>query len=626
MLTPMSLTDTRQDAASPADKAKAEMLALDAQSSLLPYALVLFAFSLPLFVWTAAVARNAVWMSALFVQFAVNWAAFYVLMEWLRKRPDLAGDLATRTRLHVFGGLLWAAAVAQLAAFALGAGEAREPLLLMAAGAAVVCFFFACPSLSSLLIVGPAAAAPPLIGLFLSQSDRTTVNAAWGALALAMALSLIMNRVLQRQFLMTAERERLVAERAQALTEARRLAASKSDILATLSHEIRNGLTGVSHVLAAAAGVVGRISPSRDQLSAALGASNDLLGVLNATLDSEQAQSGRLSVDRRPLDACRLVRSIALLARTEAAAKGLELTVHIESELEAQSGAAVADPVRVRQIVGALIGNAVRYTLRGRVEVRVQKGGPERLLIEVADTGSGLAPNELVQAFEPFRRVERTSIGIPGAGLGLSLSRDLARLMGGEVAAESAPGVGSRFWLELPFNPHAKAEADPADHGGSGAAPSARALRVLMAEDDALSAAMLRSVLEQLGHQVAHVTDGRRALDLVQICDFDLMMIDGRMPNLDGPLTIGALRSQVGPTAAAPIIALVGGDGEDAQACIEAGADAVLRKPASVSGVARAMAAAFSARKLAQAEGPAEVMEQDSRFGTAPDALKSLGI
>jgi CheY-like chemotaxis protein len=131
-------------------------------------------------------------------------------------------------------------------------------------------------------------------------------------------------------------------------------------------------------------------------------------------------------------------------------------------------------------------------------------------------------------------------------------------------------------------------------------------MRVLMAEDDALSAAMLRSVLEQLGHQVAHVTDGRRALDLVQICDFDLMMIDGRMPNLDGPLTIGALRSHAGPSAAAPIIAVVGGDGDDAQACIEAGADAVLRKPVSVSGVARAVAASISARKLARLDGPAE--------------------
>lgn len=602
----MNLKDPWSEGASADDRAKVEMLALDAQSSLLPYALVLFAFSLPLFVWTAAMAQNAVWMSALFIQFAVNWAAFYGLVEWLNRRPDLAADLATRTRLHVFGGLLWAAAVAQLAAFALGAGPAREPLLLMAAGAAVVCFFFTCPSLPSLLIVGPVAAAPPLIGLLMGRGDPTTFNGAWGAIALAMALSLIMNRVLRRQFYMTAERERLVAERDQALADAQRLTASKSDILATLSHEIRNGLTGVSHVLAAAAGVVGRVTPSRDQMTAALSASNDLLGVLNATLDSENAQCGRLVIDQRAFDACRLARSLVLLARPEAAAKGLEVTVHIDKALESEPGAAVADPVRVRQILGNLISNAIKYTLRGRVEVRLQKAPSGCLQIEVADTGPGLGPEELIQAFEPFRRVERTSVGISGAGLGLSLSRDLARLMGGDVFAQSAPGVGSRFSLELPFNPSAKAPSDPADRDDHHGLSAARSLRVLMAEDDALNAAMLRSVLEQLGHQVAHVTDGRRALDLAQICDFDLMMIDGRMPNLDGAQTIQALRNFAGAAAHAPIVAVIGGNTEDAQACIDAGADVVLRKPVSVSGVARTVAAALSARNLAQADGSFE--------------------
>jgi signal transduction histidine kinase/CheY-like chemotaxis protein len=430
----------------------------------------------------------------------------------------------------------------------------------------------------------------------MGRDTRPVAGAAFGAIALAMALSLIMNRVLRRQFVMTAERERLVAERAQALEEARRLAGSKSDILATLSNEIRNGLTGVNHVLAAAAGVVGRVSPSRDQLASALSASNDLLGVLNATLDSEHAQNGRLRLDSRPFDPYRLARSLVLLCRSEAAAKGLDLTVHVDDEIEDAPGAAVADPARVRQILANLIGNAIKYTQRGRVEVRLQRAGPERLLIAVADTGPGLRPEELAQAFEPFRRIDRTCVGISGAGLGLSLSRDLARLMGCDLAAESTPGMGSRFWLELPFDPNAQAAAEPADLQGSHGAPKPRSMRVLMAEDDSLSAAMLRSVLEQLGHQVAHVSDGRRALDLFDICDFDLVMVDDRMPNLDGPQTIKALRERPDSAASPPIIAVIGGGSEDAQACIEAGADALLRKPVSVSAVAQAVAAAISAR------------------------------
>ena len=592
----MSISSPLEEDAPTFDKERVRMLALDTQSSFLPYALVLFAFSLPIFVWTATGARNAVLMSALFIQFAVNWVAFYVLVAWLRRRPDLAADLITRTRLHVFGGLLWAAAIAQMTAFALGAGPAREPLLLLAAGAAVVCFFFACPSLLNLLIVGPAAAAPPLIGLAMDPDVRSTA-AAWGGVALAMALSLIMNRMLMRQFSLAAERERLVADRDRALAEAHRLATSKSDILSTLAHEVRDGLSGVSQVLAAAAGVVGRVAPSRDQLSAALGASNDLLTVLNATLNSENAQSGRLTLHERPFDACRLIRSLVLLARPEAAAKGLELVVHVERELETEPGAPVADPERVRQIAAGLIGNAVKYTVRGRVEVRVQRAGPRRLRIEAADTGPGLSSDELVQAFQPFRRVERTSAGLSGAGLGLSLARDMARLMGGEVAAHSAVGIGSRFWLELPFDPTARPARDQANLEADGGPGAARSLRVLVAGGDALNTAMLRAVLEQLGHQVVHAIDGGRALDMLQVCDFDILMIDGRMTGPDGAQTIQTLRAWSGPAANTPIVAVLGGEGADAQACLQAGADAVLRKPVSVSGLARILASALSERR-----------------------------
>ena len=593
----MTILTVRNDEISGADARKIEMLALDAQASLLPYALVFFAFSMPIFVWTAAVAQNAIWMSTLFIQFAVNWAALYFVAAWMKQRPDLAEDVTTRTRLHIFGGLLWAAAVAQLAAFAMNAGPAREPLLLMATGAAVVCFFFTCPTLPSLLIVGPISAAAPLIGLYMSPKTQLSGATAWGAITLAMALSLIMNRMLHRQFVMTAERDQLVGDRALALSEAKQLAASKSDILATLSHEIRNGLTGVSHVLASASGQSGRAAPSREQLSAALGASNDLLAVLNATLDSENAQCGRLSVEKKPIDAARLARALALLARPEAAAKGLELSVHVEGDLEAAPGAVLADPIRTRQILSNLIGNAVKYTLRGRIEVRLQRTAEDRLTIEVADTGPGLAGDELAQAFQAFRRVERTSVGVAGAGLGLSLSRDLARMMGGEVRAESAPGVGSRFWLELPFDPHARLQQDPIE-SIEDALGHARPLRVLVAEDDALNAAMLRSVLEQLGHQVAHVSDGQRCLELAKVCDFDLVMMDGRMPNMDGPETITALRAAKNHMAELPIVAVIGGDTQDAQACMRAGADAVLRKPVSVSAVARALAAAGSMRTM----------------------------
>jgi signal transduction histidine kinase len=215
--------------------------------------------------------------------------------------------------------------------------------------------------------------------------------------------------------------------------------------------------------------------------------------VLNATLDSETAQTGRLALDTQPFDPVRLIRDVALLERPNAAVKGLELSIHIEAELEnGFEGAAVADPMRARQILGNLIGNAVKYTVRGRVELRVERRG-EFVAFHVADTGPGLAPEEMERAFEAFRRIERTGAGVAGAGLGLSLSRDLADLMGGKLEAGSALGVGSCFTLTLPY--------DPAMPLPESAAPQdmmkmpdtqARPLRVLVAEDDAQGAAGLQ--------------------------------------------------------------------------------------------------------------------------------------
>jgi signal transduction histidine kinase/ActR/RegA family two-component response regulator len=570
---------------------------LQAQGALLPYALVLFAVTMPIFVWAGSYARNAVWMSALFAQFAVNWAAFYFAVRWLKQQGDREIRVRERLLIQLAGGLLWAVTAAEISLFGMHAGEVSDIILMMGAAVAAACFFFSAPCVLSLLIVGPAAAAAPLIGLWFTGRDPSIFQLTAGALAMAKALSLIHNRILRRQFTLAAEREVLIVSRADSLTKAEFLAKSKSDILATLSHEIRNGLTGVAHVLATAAGAGGRTAPSREQLGAALDAAHQLLEVLNATLDTETAGQGRLSVAARPFDPCRMARDMALLCRSNASAKNLELSIHVGDELEdCERGAAVADLTRARQVLSNLIGNAVKYTQRGRIEVRVLRPDARTVRFEVADTGPGLSTEELEKAFQPFSRIERTGLGLPGAGLGLSLSRELARLMGGDVSAESAVGVGSRFWFDLPYDPMAEVPAEPtAENAEPGPAqPQAQNLRILVAEDDQLNAAMLRAVLEQLGHQVVHARDGRRAVELAGVCAFDVIMLDGRMPHMTGAEAAEAIRGLDGGSSNAPIVAVIGGGPEEAEQCTHAGADEVLRKPVSVAGVARAVSAAIA--------------------------------
>jgi signal transduction histidine kinase len=556
---------------------------MNTQVALLPYALLTFGICLPIFVWVGGQAQNAAWMSGSFAGFAAGWGVFYGVVNWLK--TPAATYLRRRARVQIVSGLIWALIIAELAAFAHFAGPVREPLLLLALAAGMVCVVFTTPWLPSLLMVAPAAVAGPLIALFLHAEDRPIARLALAAAALALALALLVNLILRRQYALAAEREALIVERVEQADAARRLARSKSDLVSTLSDEIRNGLTGVAHVLASAVGR-GRAAPSRQQIGAALEAVNDLLAVLDTTLDAENAEAGRLTVEARPVDLTALAGDLISLNRAAATAKGLELAVHVDPALAGGRGAAIADPARARQVVAALIGNAVKFTVRGRVEVRLSLVSDRRIAAAVADTGPGLGEEELATALRPFERVARTSAGSSGAGLGLPLASQLARLMGGDLRAESAPGVGSCFTLELPFDPAAtieEAEPPPMADGPG------RRLRILMVEANALAAAMLRASLEQLGHQVVHAADGRRAVDLARICDLDLVVADGAA-------TIAALRALTGAAARTPVVALTSGETEEAQAALAAGADALLRRPVAVPTAARAIAEALSTK------------------------------
>jgi two-component system, sensor histidine kinase len=572
---------------------------LDAQSAILRYALILFGVGLAVLAWAASFAPDGAWVLGSLTVFALNWAAFYAVLDWAKRNPAEHARLGLRTRVHVLGGLLWAAAVAQISVLAANAGPVRDPLLLLALGAAATCVFFASPSLPNLLIVGPASVAAPLAALFIQPAERPLARIALAATALGFALALIFNRLLRRLFALAEEREGLIGARDRSLAEATRLAKSKSDLIATLSREVKTGLTGVAHVLASAAGAE-RGQASREQLSVALESAEDLIAVLDATLDTEVAETGELALARAPFDPARVVRDLVLMNRPLAAAKDIELSMHVDESL-AQAGAVVGDLVRTRQILSNLIGNAVKYTLRGRIEIRLERTAADRIRVEVADTGPGLTADELNRAFEPFRRIERTCTGVSGAGLGLSLAKELAGLMGGQITAESASGVGSCFRLDLPYDVKATATRGEEPLAELHALPRSPALKVLVADEDALGAARLRGVLERLGHHVLHARDGRRAYDLVQVCEVDLIMLVGRTPDMDGAEAARSIRALSGPEGQTPIVAVIDGEGEEARAMLDAGADQVVRKPLTVSSVARALAEIARAKAAASA-------------------------
>jgi len=308
-------------------------------------------------------------------------------------------------------------------------------------------------------------------------------------------------------------------------------------------------------------------------------------------------------VETGPVDLPALARDLAAAHRPAAVAKGLEIGLHVAPELfAAATGAAIADPARLRQALDALIGNAVKFTVRGRVEVRVTQSLAGRIAVEVADTGPGLSDDDLVAAFEPFRQIARTSAGTYGAGLGLTLARRLAALMGGEVRAESAVGVGSCFTLDLPYDASAARDVQ----GGSDAGPEpalARSMKILLIEDEPLHAASLRMHLEQLGHQVVQAADARRGLELARAYELDVAVISAGLKGQDATQTIADLRALDGVAGQIPVLAMIGGDGCDAEACVAAGARAVVRKPTNAPALARALSESMATPPLTVVAG-----------------------
>jgi signal transduction histidine kinase/CheY-like chemotaxis protein/HPt (histidine-containing phosphotransfer) domain-containing protein len=406
-----------------------------------------------------------------------------------------------------------------------------------------------------------------------------------------------------RTFTDITEQENTARVLADARDTAEAAVRARSEFLAVMSHEIRtplNGVIGLAGLLE-----VMEIGPAqRDYVRLIRQSGDHLLGLVNDILDFSRLEADGVRLEAIDFDPAALARAVIEMFMTQASTKGLHLSMIAADTVPS---AVTGDPGRLRQVLLNLVGNAVKFTNEGWVSLTLTRepaaDGQARLLFSVADSGIGIVPEAIEQMFQEFTQMDSSiSRRFGGSGLGLAICRRLVELMGGTIAVESEPDIGSTFRFDVTLKLADPSVDIPAAEAGPSAGPG---LHILLAEDNPTNRLVALRMLERLGHRADAVGTGTEVLAALTLGRYDLILMDVMMPDMDGLTATRQIRATERPEERIAIVGLTAGtSAERLTACLDAGMDAVTTKPVTFASLRAVLAKGRAALPVAEGPGP----------------------